>query len=162
MKNLPIIVFLLTGIAGQNVSADQVQLILQHDGVSRSYQLYIPSSYQKGDPTPLLMALHGRPGNAQRMADLTSFNARADQHGFIVVYPQGMQQYWNYLHGILGYRQHPNDSDFLLKVVVKDMQHYEKFLLGNLTRLTGVTGVHSSFVLRHVVKKTALPLDQLA
>ena len=53
-------------------------------------------------------------------------------------------------------------ADFLLKVVVKDMQHYEKFLLGNLTRLTGVTGVHSSFVLRHVVKKTALLLDQLA
>ena len=53
-------------------------------------------------------------------------------------------------------------ADFLLKVVVKDMQHYEKFLLGNLTRLTGVTGVHSSFVLRHVVNKTTLPLDQLA
>lgn len=52
-------------------------------------------------------------------------------------------------------------ADFLLKVVVKDMQHYEKFLLGNLTRLPGVTGVHSSFVLRHVVQKTALPLDQL-
>ena len=50
-------------------------------------------------------------------------------------------------------------ADFLLKVVVKDMRHYEKFLLGNLTRLTGVTGVHSSFVLRHLVKKTALPLD---
>jgi len=53
-------------------------------------------------------------------------------------------------------------ADFLLKVVVKDMQHYEKFLLGNLTRLAGVTGVHSSFVLRHVVNKTTLPLDQLA
>jgi Lrp/AsnC family leucine-responsive transcriptional regulator len=53
-------------------------------------------------------------------------------------------------------------ADFLLQVVVKDMQHYEKFLLGNLTRLTGVTGVHTSFVLRHIVKKTALPLDQLA
>ena len=52
-------------------------------------------------------------------------------------------------------------ADFLLKVVVRDMQHYEKFLLGNLTRLAGVTGVHSSFVLRHVIKKTALPLDQL-
>ena len=50
---------------------------------------------------------------------------------------------------------------FLLKVVVRDMQHYEKFLLGNLTRLTGVTGVHSSFVLRQVVNKTALPLDHL-
>jgi Lrp/AsnC family leucine-responsive transcriptional regulator len=50
-------------------------------------------------------------------------------------------------------------ADFLLKVVVRDMQHYEKFLLGQLTRLDGVSGVHSSFVLRHLVQKTALPLD---
>ena len=50
-------------------------------------------------------------------------------------------------------------ADFLLKVVVRDMQHYEKFLLGNLTKLEGVTGVHSSFVLREVVKKTAFSLD---
>jgi Lrp/AsnC family leucine-responsive transcriptional regulator len=50
-------------------------------------------------------------------------------------------------------------ADFLLKVVVRDMQHYEKFLLGQLTKLDGVSGVHSSFVLREVVKKTALPLD---
>ena len=50
-------------------------------------------------------------------------------------------------------------ADFLLKVIVQDMQHYEQFLLGNLTRLAGVTGVHSSFVLREVVKKTALPLE---
>jgi len=52
-------------------------------------------------------------------------------------------------------------ADFLLKVVVRDMQHYEKFLLGNLTRLQGVTGVHSSFVLRNLVNNTALPLDQV-
>ncbi|MFT6926212.1 MAG: Lrp/AsnC family leucine-responsive transcriptional regulator [Psychromonas sp.] len=50
-------------------------------------------------------------------------------------------------------------ADFLLKVVVRDMPHYEQFLLGKLTKLKGVTGVHSSFVLREVVKKTELPLD---
>lgn len=50
-------------------------------------------------------------------------------------------------------------ADFLLKVVVKDMQHYEKFLLGQLTSLEGVSGVHSSFVLRKLVDKTELPLD---
>jgi len=50
-------------------------------------------------------------------------------------------------------------ADFLLKVVVRDMQHYEQFLLGHITKLEGVTGVHSSFVLREVLKKTALPLD---
>ena len=50
-------------------------------------------------------------------------------------------------------------ADFLLKVVVRDMEYYEKFLLGQLTKLEGVTGVHSSFVLREVVKKNELPLD---
>jgi Lrp/AsnC family leucine-responsive transcriptional regulator len=50
-------------------------------------------------------------------------------------------------------------ADFLVKVVVKDMHHYEKFLLGHLTRINGVTGVHSSFVLRNLVKKTALPVE---
>jgi Lrp/AsnC family leucine-responsive transcriptional regulator len=49
-------------------------------------------------------------------------------------------------------------ADFLLKVVVKDMRHYEQFLLGRLTGLEGVSGVHSSFVLRKVVNKTELPL----
>ncbi len=50
-------------------------------------------------------------------------------------------------------------ADFLLKVVVRDMRHYEEFLLGQLTKLSGVSGVHSSFVLRQVVNKTALPLE---
>ena len=50
-------------------------------------------------------------------------------------------------------------ADFLLKVVVKDMRHYEQFLLGRLTNLEGVTGVHSSFVLRKVIDKTELPLE---
>ncbi|MFA7554359.1 MAG: Lrp/AsnC family transcriptional regulator [Spongiibacteraceae bacterium] len=49
-------------------------------------------------------------------------------------------------------------ADFLLKVVVKDMRHYEQFLLGQLTGVEGVSGVHSSFMLRKVVNKTELPL----
>jgi len=49
-------------------------------------------------------------------------------------------------------------ADFLLKVLVKDMRHYEEFLLGKLTKLSGVSGVHSSFVLRQVIKKTEIPL----
>jgi Lrp/AsnC family leucine-responsive transcriptional regulator len=41
-------------------------------------------------------------------------------------------------------------------VVVRDMDHYQALLLNKLTRIEGVTGVHSSFVLRRVVSKTAL------
>jgi len=51
------------------------------------------------------------------------------------------------------------EADFLLKVVVRDMKHYEQFLLGRLAKLTGVTGVHTSFVLRKIVSKTQLPID---
>lgn len=52
-------------------------------------------------------------------------------------------------------------ADYLLKVVVPDMEYYERFLLGKLTRIAGVTGVHSSFELRRVVQRTALPLDHV-
>lgn len=53
-------------------------------------------------------------------------------------------------------------SDYLLKAVVPDMEYYEKFLLGRLTRIAGVTGVHSSFELRRVVYRTELPLDHIS
>ena len=52
-------------------------------------------------------------------------------------------------------------ADYLLKVIVPDMDYYQEFLLGKLTRIEGVTGVHSSFVMRKVVDSTALPMDHL-
>ena len=52
-------------------------------------------------------------------------------------------------------------ADYLLKAVLPDMTYYEEFLLGRLTRIDGVTGVHSSFVLRKVINNTELPLDHI-
>lgn len=49
-------------------------------------------------------------------------------------------------------------ADYLLKVVVPDMDHYQQFLLEKITRIEGVSGVHSSFVMRRVVDSTELPL----
>lgn len=50
-------------------------------------------------------------------------------------------------------------EDYLLRVVVRDMKHYEDFLLGRLNRISGVDSVHSSFVLRDVVRFGILPID---
>lgn len=50
-------------------------------------------------------------------------------------------------------------ADYILKVVVPDMERYQEFLLGKLTRIEGVSGVHSSFVMRKVVDSTAVPLE---
>ncbi len=52
-------------------------------------------------------------------------------------------------------------SDYLLRAVLPDMEYYERFLLGKLTRIPGVTGVHSSFELRRVIQRTALPLEHI-
>jgi Lrp/AsnC family leucine-responsive transcriptional regulator len=55
------------------------------------------------------------------------------------------------------------DADYQLKVVAKDMDAYQELLLNRITRIEGVTGVHTSFVLRKTVDKTALPLvDRLS
>ncbi|MCR8914055.1 Lrp/AsnC family transcriptional regulator [Marinobacter panjinensis] len=54
------------------------------------------------------------------------------------------------------------DADYMLKVVVPDMDHYHHFLLNRITRIQGVSGVHSSFVLRRVIDSTALPLGYLS
>lgn len=49
-------------------------------------------------------------------------------------------------------------ADYLLKVIVKDMDAYQQFLLQKLTRIEGVTGVHTSFVMKSPIKTTALPV----
>jgi Lrp/AsnC family leucine-responsive transcriptional regulator len=48
------------------------------------------------------------------------------------------------------------EADYQLKVVVRDMDAYQALLLNKITRIEGVSGVHSSFVMRKVVDKTAL------
>lgn len=50
------------------------------------------------------------------------------------------------------------DADYQLKVVVRDMDGYQELLLNRITRIQGVTGVHTSFVLRRVVDKNAIPV----
>jgi Lrp/AsnC family leucine-responsive transcriptional regulator len=51
------------------------------------------------------------------------------------------------------------DADYQLKVVVRDLDHYQNLLLDKITRIAGVTGVHSRFVLRRVVDHTRLYVE---
>lgn len=49
-------------------------------------------------------------------------------------------------------------ADYQLKVMVKDLDAYQELLLKRITGIAGVSGVHTSFVLRRVVDKTAFPV----
>ena len=50
------------------------------------------------------------------------------------------------------------DADYQIKVIVRDMDAFQELLLNRITGIRGVTGVHSSFVLRRVVDTTSIPV----
>jgi len=52
------------------------------------------------------------------------------------------------------------DSDYLIRVAVADMGALEKFILEQLTPIAGIEKIRSSFALKQVRYKTALPLPK--
>ncbi|WP_370280702.1 Lrp/AsnC family transcriptional regulator [Pontibacterium sp.] len=54
-----------------------------------------------------------------------------------------------------------HEADYQLKIAVPDMDSYHNVLLGTITRIKGVTGVKSSFVMRKIVDSCAVPLKYI-
>jgi DNA-binding Lrp family transcriptional regulator len=52
------------------------------------------------------------------------------------------------------------DADYLLRVVTADLSAYELFLIEHLTRVPGVASIKSSFALKQVKYRTALPVER--
>ena len=85
------------------------------EGLERSYLLHVPLNH--AGPMPLVLVLHGRGQTAGQMMRLTDFNRLADQHGFIALYPNGINQEWNYVKNLPGYPEAHDDTAFLLALV---------------------------------------------
>ena len=49
-------------------------------------------------------------------------------------------------------------ADYMLRVVIPDLQAYQAFLMNTLTRVPGVAHIQSSFALKPVIQRTAPPL----
>ncbi|MBN1209447.1 MAG: hydrolase [Myxococcaceae bacterium] len=65
---------------------------LEHGGRTRTFRYHLPPQVKPG--APLVLSLHGRMGQGKGQAKLTGFNAVADEGGFIVVYPDGVDRSW--------------------------------------------------------------------
>ena len=56
---------------------------------NRHYLVHVPPGYNSSQPTPVVLAYHGGGANAENMVAFSGLNSKADQAGFIVVYPGG-------------------------------------------------------------------------
>ncbi|MEK1908459.1 MAG: PHB depolymerase family esterase [Pseudomonas sp.] len=81
-------------------AAPALSATLQHErielgGLQRDYAFYLPAKLPAN--APLLFVLHGSLQTIEDMRTFTGyqFERLADQHGFIVVYPQGFKNNWN-------------------------------------------------------------------
>ncbi|SEQ06542.1 polyhydroxybutyrate depolymerase [Solimonas aquatica] len=76
-------------------SGQVTERTLRIGGLDRTYLLYRPTSLPAGKPVPLVVALHGGVGTGKIMEDMTHFDNVADEHGFMVAYPDGIARAWN-------------------------------------------------------------------
>jgi polyhydroxybutyrate depolymerase len=102
---------------------------LTHDGLDRSYILYVPDSVNLSEPVPLVFVFHGGTGNGENAIRMSGFNNVADQNGFIVVYPNGTGRLsdeklltWNG-GNCCGYAQEKNIDDIgFVRAIVADLE----------------------------------------
>jgi polyhydroxybutyrate depolymerase len=81
-------------------AGSDVQGSITSGDIERTYVLHLPPEATRLKPTPIVVAFHGWPMTAARMADVTHLAAVADAHGFAVVFPQGYGNSWSVPGGL--------------------------------------------------------------
>ena len=79
-----------------------------YDGDNRQYYLYTPDSLEAG--AALIFVFHGYSGSAAGIMGYSDLNSLADQNGFVVCYPQGLIDDWDYRFWNVGYEFHSNET----------------------------------------------------
>jgi polyhydroxybutyrate depolymerase len=68
---------------------------LSFGGQSRTFHVHAPATYDHATPTELVLVFHGYLESDSDIANVTKMTDKSDAHGFIVVYPQGLNDSWN-------------------------------------------------------------------
>ncbi len=71
---------------------------IQHEGIERSFNLYLPKNYKNSTPAPLVIALHGGGGTGSNFEEVVSagtLTTSAESKGVVLVMPEGIEKRWN-------------------------------------------------------------------
>lgn len=113
------ILFTSAAIWQKNTSKHQKITIHTSDNQTRYYKLFLPDKQSKNNEKQhLLIVLHGGFGSAREVERSLGFNTYAEQYGFFIAYPNGINRHWNDGRGV-----HTAADDILfLKEMIEDIQ----------------------------------------
>ena len=83
------------GCSAGTLDSSTTHVEIEHDGATRSYELHLPPGYDGETPLPLLLSFHGFTSSGLGQQELTNMDVTADSEGFLVAYPNGLDQSWN-------------------------------------------------------------------
>ncbi len=140
----PLILFLAMGLlltasaaaAAQPMTTDASQLVptlVRHQGLHRVVRLYRPE--RLADRPALVIALHGSGGDGARLRQLTAgaFDQLAENHGWLVAYPDGLGRQWRDCRGRTPFSaalSGVDDVDFLRAVITHASRAVDRPLAG--------------------------------
>ena len=103
------------GCEGSPVEPGQTSETIESQGTERTYRQFIPSGYDGGTPTPLVLNIHGLGSNGDQQATFTGMEELAEDEGFIAVHPhgEGALPLWNYVSA----DRATNDVGFISELV---------------------------------------------
>jgi polyhydroxybutyrate depolymerase len=104
----------------QRLGPGEHVLTLTSGGLERLTIVYVPPSYDGKKSVPMVILFHGGGGRASGIRRISSMDRVADTHGFVVVYPQGLNRVWNDGGSDLGQRP-PRDDIGFVRELVKDV-----------------------------------------
>ena len=96
----PLLALGLAALSASKLPSGDHQRSLISEGLPRSYWVHIPPAYDADRPTPVVLILHSALMNGPSMAKFCGMNEKADQAGFVAVYPNGtgptaLFKYWD-------------------------------------------------------------------
>ena len=121
-----LVVGLLLSLAWFARAQDSTVLRYEHAGRTRSYRLHLPPRIS--ETRALVMVLHGGGGTGRQMERHSGFSKLADEQGFVVVYPEGVDKSWNDGRGdsiSTAHRENLDDVGFLSELAEHLLERYQ-------------------------------------
>jgi polyhydroxybutyrate depolymerase len=81
--------------ASATLTAGDTTTMIMVDGTERSFLVHVPPGYDGTTRVPIVFDFHGLGGNSNQQKNLSRWDDVADTQGFVVVYPQGLENAWN-------------------------------------------------------------------